>query len=288
MPSRRSTIATIARVSPRSRSSSAASAAVAARASEPSSISSSARCRSSTPSTISAATRRTARPGESSRSPERGFFLRAFFAKDSSLRSAHGYAKSGAMPTEPQNPRRTRGPSERKAPAAAGRRTRACRSRSAPRRARPQRRSGKGIRGRGGLDPTRYGDWEKDGLTSDFLGRNRYSRSCVPSRRISLDDSRSFPSCRRLVSRRIPLSRQGCRMMSGAKLGALMRGARVRVGARWPRIAGGVRGSLIRRCGSARLQDVWLVAAQSRSGPRQVERHTPKELAAQAYNILRS
>jgi hypothetical protein len=22
--------------------------------------------------------------------------------------------------------------------------------------------------GRGGLDPTRYGDWEKDGLTSDF------------------------------------------------------------------------------------------------------------------------
>jgi hypothetical protein len=22
--------------------------------------------------------------------------------------------------------------------------------------------------GRGGLEPTRYGDWEKDGLTSDF------------------------------------------------------------------------------------------------------------------------
>lgn len=24
------------------------------------------------------------------------------------------------------------------------------------------------LRGRGGLDPVRYGDWEKDGLTSDF------------------------------------------------------------------------------------------------------------------------
>ena len=113
VPSRRSTTATIARVSPRSRSESAASAAVAARASEPSSISSSARCRPSTPSTISAATRRTARPGESSRSPARGFFLRAFFAKNSSLREGHGYAKSEAMPTEPSKPARTRGPSER-------------------------------------------------------------------------------------------------------------------------------------------------------------------------------
>jgi hypothetical protein len=26
----------------------------------------------------------------------------------------------------------------------------------------------KEVRGRGGLDPVRYGDWEKDGLASDF------------------------------------------------------------------------------------------------------------------------
>ena len=26
----------------------------------------------------------------------------------------------------------------------------------------------KELRGRGGLDPVRYGDWEKDGLASDF------------------------------------------------------------------------------------------------------------------------
>jgi len=40
--------------------------------------------------------------------------------------------------------------------------------------ARRAERDGKGAEqakesgGRGGLDPTRYGDWEKDGLTSDF------------------------------------------------------------------------------------------------------------------------
>jgi hypothetical protein len=34
--------------------------------------------------------------------------------------------------------------------------------------ARQQAEAAKEQGGRGGLEPTRYGDWEKDGLTSDF------------------------------------------------------------------------------------------------------------------------
>jgi hypothetical protein len=95
--------------------------------------------------------------------------LRAFFAKNSSLRQAHGYAKSEAMPTETQNPPESerQATNKRPLPAAAERAL----AEAAGRRAERDRKAAelaKESGGRGGLDPTRYGDWEKDGLTSDF------------------------------------------------------------------------------------------------------------------------
>jgi hypothetical protein len=107
-------------------------------------------------------------PGASSRSPERGIFLRAFFAKNSSLRVAHGYAKSEAMPTDPQNPLEPEGQTSDKRPlppvAERALAEAAARRAERDRNADQSKESG----GRGGLDPTRYGDWEKDGLISDF------------------------------------------------------------------------------------------------------------------------
>jgi hypothetical protein len=93
------------------------------------------------------------------------------------LNPALGYAKSGAMPTD-QTPTlpaaaadkaedagkqpdgRTLPPAAERALAeAAARRVQAERERpEAP----PE------VAGRGGLDPTRYGDWEINGLISDF------------------------------------------------------------------------------------------------------------------------
>jgi hypothetical protein len=94
--------------------------------------------------------------------------LRAFFAKNSSLRYAHGYAKSEAMPTDPQNPHEPEGQASKKhpLPPAAERAL----AEAAARRAERDRKAAltKESGGRGGLDPTRYGDWEKDGLISDF------------------------------------------------------------------------------------------------------------------------
>jgi hypothetical protein len=90
------------------------------------------------------------------------------------LRRLHGYAKSEAMPTEatPPDPSASdaakdasheKGPlspaAERALAEAAARRA----ERSRDPAAQPKE-SG----GRGGLDPTRYGDWEVNGLTSDF------------------------------------------------------------------------------------------------------------------------
>jgi hypothetical protein len=94
-------------------------------------------------------------------------------AKNSSLRVAHGYAKSEAMPTEPRpesppapdsaegqaNEKRPLPPAAERALAEA-----AARRAERDRNANQLKESG----GRGGLDPTRYGDWEKDGLISDF------------------------------------------------------------------------------------------------------------------------
>jgi hypothetical protein len=89
-------------------------------------------------------------------------------AKNSSLQVAHGYAKSEAMPTDPQNPPEPEGQTsdKRPLPPAAERAL----AEAAARRAERDRNAGqpKESGGRGGLDPTRYGDWEKDGLISDF------------------------------------------------------------------------------------------------------------------------
>jgi hypothetical protein len=98
--------------------------------------------------------------------------LRAFLAKNSSLQEAHGYAKSEAMPTDPQ-PRSPPAPetegqtSEKRPLSPAAERALA---EAAARRAERDRNAdqSKESGGRGGLDPTRYGDWEKDGLISDF------------------------------------------------------------------------------------------------------------------------
>jgi hypothetical protein len=89
------------------------------------------------------------------------------------LREGHGYAKSEAMPTEP-------GPQSPPAPESEGQTSekrplppaaeRAL-AEAAARRAERDRKAAdqpKESSGRGGLDPTRYGDWEVNGLTSDF------------------------------------------------------------------------------------------------------------------------
>jgi hypothetical protein len=76
------------------------------------------------------------------------------------LREGHGYAKSETMPTDPTPGKKPLTPAAERALAEAAAR-RAERDHKAAERAKE---SG----GRGGLDPTRYGDWEKDGLASDF------------------------------------------------------------------------------------------------------------------------
>jgi hypothetical protein len=98
--------------------------------------------------------------------------LRAFFAKNSSLQAGHGYAKSEAMPTDPQSqsppaPKSEGQASEKRPLPPAAERALA---EAAARRAERDRKAvqPKEAAGRGGLDPTRYGDWEKDGLISDF------------------------------------------------------------------------------------------------------------------------
>jgi hypothetical protein len=72
------------------------------------------------------------------------------------------------MPTEPQNPPESEGQTtdKRPLPPAAERAL----AEAAARRAERDRNSdqAKESGGRGGLEPTRYGDWEVNGLTSDF------------------------------------------------------------------------------------------------------------------------
>jgi hypothetical protein len=88
------------------------------------------------------------------------------------LREGNGYAKSEAMPTDPQSQSSPAPESEGQAsekrplPPAAERAL----AEAAARRAERDRNAGqaKESGGRGGLDPTRYGDWEVNGLTSDF------------------------------------------------------------------------------------------------------------------------
>ncbi len=88
-----------------------------------------------------------------------------------------GYAKSGLMPTNQTSPEtwplpakaadKPENPGKRHLPPAAERAL----AESAARRAAhdsEKARTPKEVAGRGGLDPARYGDWEINGLISDF------------------------------------------------------------------------------------------------------------------------
>lgn len=81
------------------------------------------------------------------------------------LHPPHGYAKSGWMPTDPKE----QSPATEKRPLTPAA-ERALAEAEARRAARERQNAGlpKETNGRGGLEPTRYGDWEKDGLASDF------------------------------------------------------------------------------------------------------------------------
>jgi hypothetical protein len=108
--------------------------------------------------------------------PVRTFHCRRTIAKNSSLNPAEGYAKSGVMPTDqtPMPPgaavdkaEDAGKPGGHPLPSAAERAL----AEAAARRAQAERggtEPPKEVTGRGGLDPTRYGDWEVNGLISDF------------------------------------------------------------------------------------------------------------------------
>jgi hypothetical protein len=86
----------------------------------------------------------------------------------------HGYAKSEAMPTDPTSPKPAEGNvADNEAPAKQPQTPAAERAlaEAAARRAERDRNAAdrpKEIAGRDGPEPTRYGDWEINGLTSDF------------------------------------------------------------------------------------------------------------------------
>jgi hypothetical protein len=90
------------------------------------------------------------------------------------LRVGHGYAKSGAMPTEVTQPDLP--PSDAGAAKAAAKRpltpeAERALAEAAARRAERDRQAAdrpKELKGRDGPDPTRYGDWEINGLAADF------------------------------------------------------------------------------------------------------------------------
>lgn len=89
------------------------------------------------------------------------------------LRAEHGYAKSKAMPTDQSPPkpaavdRKSEGAAEKRPLTSAAERALA---EAAARRAREGKEepAPKEIQGRDGPEPTRYGDWEINGLASDF------------------------------------------------------------------------------------------------------------------------
>jgi hypothetical protein len=90
------------------------------------------------------------------------------------LRVRHGYAKSWAMPTDQAPPKpsgtateENRTPRTSPLSAAARRALDEAAARRAERDRNPPDRP-KEISGRDGPEPTRYGDWEINGLTSDF------------------------------------------------------------------------------------------------------------------------
>jgi hypothetical protein len=90
------------------------------------------------------------------------------------LRAEHGYAKSEAMPTDEVLPKPGATGSKDEAPAVKPPLTpaaeRALAEAAARRAAADGKETGKPkeIQGRDGPEPTRYGDWEINGLASDF------------------------------------------------------------------------------------------------------------------------
>lgn len=90
------------------------------------------------------------------------------------MQPAHGYAKSTAMPTDPkphdasgaENTTDRTGPARPLTPVAERALAEAIARRAEREHTQASRPKESG--GRGGLEPTRYGDWEKDGLASDF------------------------------------------------------------------------------------------------------------------------
>jgi hypothetical protein len=91
-----------------------------------------------------------------------------------SLQWPHGYANSGAMPNDPtpQPPSTGEAPmdqaGEKRPLTPAAERALAEAAARRAQRDRMQIDKPKESGGRGGLEPTRFGDWEKDGLASDF------------------------------------------------------------------------------------------------------------------------
>jgi hypothetical protein len=89
----------------------------------------------------------------------------------------HGYAKSELMPTEPEtsgsateaapNQAPSQAPDRRPLPPAAERALAEAEARRAARE-RDAAKAPKERTGPAGLDPTRYGDWEINGIASDF------------------------------------------------------------------------------------------------------------------------
>ena len=100
--------------------------------------------------------------------------VRSLHSKNTSLRLGDRYAKSEAMPTDPTAPNppakdagENQGTGKRPLTPAAERALAEAEARRAERERNPAGQP-KEADGRGGLEPTRYGDWEKDGLASDF------------------------------------------------------------------------------------------------------------------------
>jgi hypothetical protein len=87
------------------------------------------------------------------------------------LRQRQGYAKSKGMPTPPFDPHQAAPPlPKRPLPEAALRALAEAAARRSEGAKGETEKAGalNEVGGRGGLDPTRYGDWEVSGLASDF------------------------------------------------------------------------------------------------------------------------
>ncbi len=90
------------------------------------------------------------------------------------MQCAHGYAKSDAMPTDPKQPKpaplETGGNQHGGKPPLPPAAERALAEAEARRAAQDKQSAGqpKEVAGPEGLEPTRYGDWELNGIASDF------------------------------------------------------------------------------------------------------------------------